>query len=132
LNPNYDLKLAYEHTPFDRLERWKNAGNAPDWETEMAKQDENGEFINHLGSTVKLYNGDYAFVKLGREEDNKEVHFETEIYNDHENPHSKWKTHDLVYEGDRYYYRQKKPTSIWVPTIKSKPDWAPQINFKST
>jgi hypothetical protein len=55
---------------------------------------------------MELDNGDYKFLKKGKESDNKEVHFETDTY--HNGSNGLKDTHDLVYEGDRYYYRKKK------------------------
>ena len=46
---NYDLQTAYEKYPFEELEAWR-------------KDPEN----NHLKSVVKLDNGDYMFLKLGK------------------------------------------------------------------
>nr|DAD59313.1 MAG TPA: hypothetical protein [Bacteriophage sp.] len=48
-------------------------------------------------------------MKKGTEKDNPEVHFETDTY--YNNTNGLKNTHDLVYEGDRYYYRKKKISS---------------------
>ena len=87
---NYDLQTAYEKYPFEELEAWR-------------KDPEN----NHLGSVVKLDNGDYMFLKLGKEDQNPEVKFELDTYSSGENGLKE--THDLVFDEDtnRYYYKKK-------------------------
>jgi hypothetical protein len=56
-----------------------------------------------LGSVAPLKNGDYIFLKKGKEDNNPELHFETDSYRSGKN--GLLNTHNLVYEGDRYYYR---------------------------
>lgn len=87
---NYDLRAAYEKYPFEELETWR-------------KDPKN----NHLGSVVKLDNGDYMFLKLGKEDQNPELKFELDTYTSGENGLKE--THDLIFdEGtNRYYYRKK-------------------------
>lgn len=111
LNENYDLKTAYEsEMPKEELERWKWAVNSDDPEYYMNYQDEDGNYIYHLGSVAPLKNGDYIFLKKGTEENNPELHFETDDYWNGKN--GLINTHDLIYEGDRYYYRQKNPSML--------------------
>ena len=64
---------------------------------------ENGKF--HLPSIYELPDGDYVFLKLGKESENPEVILETNTYHSGENGLKG--THDLIFEGDRYYYRKK-------------------------
>ena len=87
---NYDLRTAYEKYPFEELEAWR-------------KDPKN----NHLGSIVKLDNGDYMFLKLGKEDSNPELKEELDTYISGENGLKE--THDLIFdEGtNRYYYRKK-------------------------
>lgn len=87
---NYDLQTAYEKYPFEELEAWR-------------KDPEN----NHLGSVVKLDDGDYMFLKLGKEDSNSELKGELDTYISGENGLKE--THDLIFdEGtNRYYYRKK-------------------------
>lgn len=87
---NYDLRTAYEKYPFEELEAWR-------------KDPKN----NHLGSIVKLDNGDYIFLKLGKEDQNPELKYELDTYISGENGLKK--THDLVFDenSNRYYYRKK-------------------------
>lgn len=95
LSPNYDLEEAYNHLPFEELESWRKASD------EDLQQ---GKF--HLRSIYELPNGEYKFLKLGKEDTNPEVKLETDLYRNNETGLEN--THDLVYEGDRYYYRFKK------------------------
>ena len=111
LNENYDLKTAYEsEMPKEELERWKWAVNSDDPEYYMNYQDQDGNYIYHLGSVAPLKNGDYIFLKKGKEDNNPELHFETDSYRSGKN--GLLNTHNLVYEGDRYYYRQKNPSAF--------------------
>ena len=95
LSDNYDLRMAFQIIPFEQLEAWRKA----------TEEDlENGKF--HLPSIYELPDGDYVFLKLGKESENPEVILETNTYHSGENGLKG--THDLVFEGDRYYYRKKK------------------------
>lgn len=96
LSDNYDLKRAYEVLPFQMLE---------DWRTSSVEDLESGK--NHLRSIYELPDGDYEFLKLGTEETNPEVHFETDTYYSGENGLKE--THDLIFDKDsnRYFYRKK-------------------------
>ena len=95
LSDNYDLRMAFQVIPFETLEAWRKA----------TEEDlENGKF--HLPSIYELPDGDYVFLKLGKESENPEVVLETNTYHSGENGLKG--THDLVFEGDRYYYRKKK------------------------
>ena len=96
LSDNYDLEKAFEVLPWDMLENWRKASDE-----DLRK----GKY--HLMSIYQLPNGDYEFLKLGTEETNPEVHFETEQYH-LGNTGLQW-THDLVFDKDRnrYYYKKK-------------------------
>ena len=94
LSNNYDLRMAFQVIPFETLEAWRKA---------TEKDLENGKF--HLPSIYELPDGDYVFLKLGKESENPEVILETNTYHSGENGLKG--THDLVFEGDRYYYRKK-------------------------
>ena len=96
LSDNYDLELAYKYYPLEMLEAWR---------TSSIKDLMDGK--NHLGSVVELPNGDYEFVKLGTEETNPEVHFETDTYKDGSNGLKE--THNLVFKDGRYWYIKKTP-----------------------
>ena len=107
---NYDLETAYKYYPKETLERWKWAVLRPtedEYNYFMDYKDENGENIYHLGSIAEIPGTeDYIFLKKGREKDNEELHWETDGYRNGTNGMNK--THDLVFEGDRYYYRKRK------------------------
>ena len=94
LSNNYDLRMAFQVIPFETLEAWRKA---------TEKDLENGKF--HLPSIYELPDGDYVFLKLGKESENPEVILETNTYHSGENGLKG--THDLIFEGDRYYYRKK-------------------------
>lgn len=96
MSENYDLKKAYEVLPFQMLENWR---------TSSVEDLEAGK--NHLRSIYELPNGDYEFLKLGTEEVNPEVHFETDTYYDGTNGLKE--THDLLFDKDsnRYYYKKR-------------------------
>lgn len=97
INTNYDLKKAYEVLPFEMLENWRKASDE-----DLKTSDK-----NHLLSIYELPNGDYEFLKLGTEETNPEVHFETDTYYSGQNGLKE--THDLIFDKDknRYYYKRK-------------------------
>lgn len=113
LSNNYDLKKAFEVLPFEELEAWRKSS---DEDLRIGK--------NHLRSIYQLPNGDYEFLKLGNEQSNPEVHFETDTYHSGENGLKD--SHDLVFEKDRYFYRRKpkqfknggKPEPIDAPEIE--------------
>lgn len=113
LSNNYDLKKAFEVLPFEELEAWRKSS---DKDLKIGK--------NHLRSIYQLPNGDYEFLKLGNEQNNPEVHFETDTY--HSGKNGLKDSHDLVFEKDRYFYRKKpkqfknggKPESIDAPEIE--------------
>ena len=130
INPNYDLEMAYQYLPFEQMERWKKAVNSADPNTYMNYQDpKTGEHTYHLKSVVKLNNGDYVFLKKGKLEDNPELKGELDYYNS--NKDGIKDSHDLVYEGDRYYYRKKHQDggSIIDPEDNDFSTWSP-INAK--
>ena len=104
LSDNYDLKAAYEYYPQQKLDMWKWAVNSPNHKFYMDYQDEKGNYPFHLGSIVELPDGNFMFLKLGK--DNPELKGELDQYESGENGLKD--THDLVYEGDRYYYKKKK------------------------
>lgn len=101
LNPNYDLETAYKYLPLEILE---------DWRLSTLKELEEGK--NHLWSVAPIEGTeDYIFLKKGVNDlnapnYNPELHFETNTYYDGSNGLKE--THDLIYDGDRYYYRKKK------------------------
>ena len=103
INDNYDLEGAYNNFPYEQLQKWKFAINSknPDYYMDYH---ENDYYPFHLTSVAPLQGTeDYIFLKKGKEDTNPELHLETDTY------HNGLKnTHDLVYEGDRYYYRKKK------------------------
>lgn len=113
LSNNYDLKKAFEVLPFEELEAWRKSS---DEDLRIGK--------NHLRSIYQLPNGDYEFLKLGNEQSNPEVHFETDTYHSGENGLKD--SYDLVFEKDRYFYRKKpkqfknggKPEPIDAPEIE--------------
>lgn len=96
LSDNYDIEKAFEVLPWDMLENWRKASD---------EDLRSGKY--HLMSVYELPNGDYEFLKLGTEETNPEVHFETEQYHIG-NTGLQW-THNLIFDKDRnrYYYRKK-------------------------
>lgn len=107
LNNNYDLETAYKYLPIEQLNAWKFAVNSGMPKYLLNVKDHNGKYPFHLGSVAKLPNSDdYIFLKLGTEKTNPELHYETETYYNGKNGLKE--THDLVYDGDRYYYRKKK------------------------
>ena len=113
LSNNYDLKKAFEVLPFEELEAGRKSS---DEDLRIGK--------NHLRSIYQLPNGDYEFLKLGNEQSNPEVHFETDTYHSGENGLKD--SHDLVFEKDRYFYRKKpkqfknggKPEPLDAPEIE--------------
>ena len=109
-NGNYDLETAYKYYPKEDLERWKWAATRPtedEYNYYMDYQDKDGRYIYHLGSIAPIPGTeDFIFLKKGREENNPELHFETDGYWNGEN--GLRDTHDLRYEGDRYYYRKRR------------------------
>ena len=110
INENYDLETAYKYLDKEQLNKWKWAVNSfnPKFWMDYYETDENGEKIYpyHLSSVASIDDGDYIFLKKGTEETNPELHWEIDSYHNGKNGLNK--THDLVYEGDRYYYRKKK------------------------
>lgn len=111
ISKNYDLKTAYEHLDPNLLDRWKKAVNSEIYDEKNPlsidyKDPKTGEYINHLQSVIPLENGDYMFLKLGDITTNDEVIPEIEYYNSGQD--HLLNTHDLIFEGDRYYYRKKK------------------------
>lgn len=109
INPNYDLEGAFNAFPIEELERWKYAINHLDLPSDnpasINYKDKEGNTPNHLRSLVELPNGDYMFLKKFTETLNPEVFYETRSYYDGSNGLKE--THDLIFDGDRYYYRKK-------------------------
>lgn len=119
LSENYDMETAYQYLPKEELERWKWAVNSDNPKAYMDYKDDNDEYIYHLSSIAKLPNGDYIFLKKGNEKTNPEVHFETDKY--HNGKNGLLPTHNLSYEGDRYYYRM-------IQNQKPKKEQGGQLN----
>lgn len=109
INPNYDLEGAFNAFPIEELERWRYAINHLDLPSDnpasINYKDKEGNTPNHLHSLVELPNGDYMFLKKFTETLNPEVFYETRSYYDGSNGLKE--THDLIFDGDRYYYRKK-------------------------
>ena len=106
INDNYDLEGAYNNFPYEQLQKWKFAINSknPDYYMDYH---ENDYYPFHLASVAPLQGTeDYIFLKKGKEDTNPELHWETDTY--YNGTNGLKNTHDLVYEGDRYYYRKKK------------------------
>jgi len=79
-----------------------------DWRLSSVEDLKNNK--NHL-KTIYPIGEDYIFLKLGTNNPtdsnyNPELHYETDTYYNGSNGLKE--THDLVYDGDRYYYRKKK------------------------
>ena len=107
---NYDLETAYKYLPFEQLQKWKFAVNSKDPNYYLNYKDKNGNYVYHLNSVAPIpETEDYIFLKKGKESENPEVHFETDTY--YNNTNGLKNTYDIVYEGDRYYYRKKKISS---------------------
>lgn len=110
ISPDYDLETAYNNLPYEQLQRHKFAVNQKtrrDQDYYLKYHDDNGYYPFHLGSVAPIQGTeDYIFLKKGKEDTNPEVHWETDTYYNGRNGLKD--THDLVYEGDRYYYRKKK------------------------
>jgi hypothetical protein len=106
---DYDLESAFELLPREDLDKWKLAVTSKNPDYYLNFKDAKGNYVYHLGSIAELPNGDFKFLKLGKEENNPELHWETDIYYDSSNPNSKSKTHDLVFDeaANRYFYRKK-------------------------
>ena len=107
INDNYDLETAYKYLPYKQLQRWKFAVNSKNPNYYMNYRDKNGKYIYHLGSVAQIPNTeDYIFLKKGTLDTNPELKGELDYYN---NSGDFKNNYDLSYEGDRYYYRKKKP-----------------------
>lgn len=127
LSELYDLRLAYELLDKDQLNSWKYAvtSDDPDFfmNVEWPVLDDDGNpvynddgkietyYPYHLGSIAPEldkngeWTGNYVFLKLGKENQNPELHWETDIYKSGKgeiNP----TTHELKFipEKNRYYY----------------------------
>lgn len=97
LSDNYDLETAYKYLPIEELEKWRTA-------TPEQLKDES----YHLRSVAPYGNGDYIFLKKGREWINPEVNGELQQY--HLGKTGLQFSHDLIFDEDqnRYFYKQKK------------------------
>ena len=105
---SYDLETAYNNLPYDELQRWKWAVNQPNHDFYLNYKDENGIFPFHTTSVAPLQGTeDYIFLKKGTLETNPELKGELDYY---DNSGEFKNNYNLSYEGDRYYYRKKKPT----------------------
>ena len=110
LSKNYDLETAYKYLPCEQLQKWKFAVNSKDPNYYLNYKDKNGNYVYHLNSVAPIpETEDYIFLKKGKESENPEVYFETDTY--YNNTNGLKNIYDLVYEGDRYYYRKKKISS---------------------
>lgn len=116
VNPNflskyYDLETAYKYLPIQQLNNWKTAVNSKHPDYYMNYRDKNGNYPYHLQSVARIPGtDDYIFLKKGKEKDNPELHWETDTY--YNGTNGLKNTHDLIYEGDRYYYRKKKTLGV--------------------
>lgn len=92
VSKNYDLETAYKVLPIEELELWRNA---------TPQELKSGQ--KHLRSVYELPNGDYEFLKLGNELENKEII--PELY---AGKTGLERSHYLVFDKDnnRYYYRK--------------------------
>lgn len=107
INDNYDLETAYKYLPIEQLNRGKFAVNSGIPKHFLDIKDENGNYPYYLTSVAKLPDSDdYIFLKKGTEKTNPELHWETETYYNGKNGLKE--THDLIYDGDRYYYRRER------------------------
>lgn len=105
---SYDLETVYNNLPYDELQRWKWAVNQPNYDFYLNYKDENGIFPFHTTSVAPLQGTeDYIFLKKGTLETNPELKGELDYY---DNSGEFKNNYNLSYEGDRYYYRKKKPT----------------------
>ena len=105
---SYDLETAYNNLPYGELQRWKWAVNQPNHDFYLNYKDENGIFPFHTTSVAPLQGTeDYIFLKKGTLETNPELKGELDYY---DNSGEFKNNYNLSYEGDRYYYRKKKPT----------------------
>lgn len=113
LSPLYDLKTAYTFYP-EIAEKWKQAVNSdtPDKYLNLIEKNANGEetYPYHLPSVAQLPNGDYIFLKLGKENENKELQGELNFYN---NDKDFKNLYDLIFdkEANRYFYKKKQQKS---------------------
>ncbi len=104
---SYDLEAAYNNLPYDEMQRWKWAVNQPNYNFYLNYRDKNGIFPFHTTSVAPLRGTeDYIFLKKGTLETNPELKGELDYYN---NSGEFKNNYNLSYEGDRYYYRKKKP-----------------------
>ena len=106
----YDLETAYNNLPYDQMQRWKYAVNRPTRKEQdyYLSYNENGYYPFHTGSVAPLQGTeDYIFLKKGTLETNPELKGELDYY---DNSGEFKNNYDLSYEGDRYYYRKKKPS----------------------
>ena len=105
---SYDLETAYNNLPYGELQRWKWAVNQPNHDFYLNYKDENGIFPFHTTSVAPPQGTeDYIFLKKGTLETNPELKGELDYY---DNSGEFKNNYNLSYEGDRYYYRKKKPT----------------------
>ena len=129
INDNYDLEGAYNNFPYEQLQKWKFAINSknPDYYMDYH---ENDYYPFHLTSVAPLQGTeDYIFLKKGKEDTNPELHWETDTY--YNGTNGLKNTHDLVYEGDRYYYRKKKSdVKQETPQHKSGGSIIQLVNYK--
>lgn len=103
----YDLETAYNNLPYDQMQRWKFAVNSnnPNFYLNFHQGD---DYPFHTTSVAPLQGTeDYIFLKKGTLETNPELKGELDYY---DNSGEFKNNYNLSYEGDRYYYRKKKPS----------------------
>lgn len=99
---NYDLALAFEVLPFERLERWRK---------ELLKDIQSDDFDSwHLPSVAQQDDSTYVYLKKGRTvRENPELAGEFDFYRNDRKFHTEWK---MVFdpEHNRWTYRKRTVT----------------------
>lgn len=105
LSPLYDLKTAYLINP-EQADKWKKAVNSDNPDYYLDFKDIDGNYPYHLNSVAELPNGDYIFLKLGKEDKNKELLGELNFYKSDKDFNSKY---NLIFDkkANRYFYKKK-------------------------
>lgn len=115
---DYDLQTAYSNLPWDQIANWKYAINSgmPDFYMDFVDREGNRPY--QLPTVIPIKDSDdYMFLRLGNE--SPEVLNEIQAYQGGVN--NLIDTHDLVYDGDRFYYR-KRPVVIEQPQVIEQPE----------
>lgn len=115
---DYDLQTAYSNLPWEQIANWKYAMNSgmPDFYMDFVDNDGNRPY--QLPTVIPIKNSDdYMFLRLGNE--SPEVLNEVQAYQSGAN--NLLNTYDLIYDGDRFYYR-KRPVVIEQPQIIEQPE----------